>query len=68
MNANRILFCVFVIILVCGGGSVFAQKSKTQLEKEKKENIKKIEETRNKNPEKCLDRSALCLKRKNKQY
>ncbi|MBL3655028.1 murein hydrolase activator EnvC family protein [Fulvivirga sediminis] len=44
MSASKNLSLIFVFILFCGIYPSFGQKSKAQLQKEKQENLKKIEE------------------------
>jgi len=44
MSINRLLCVLFWSVLILSGGNAFAQKTKSQLEKEKRENLSKIAE------------------------
>ncbi|MEY3411673.1 MAG: hypothetical protein RIQ70_359, partial [Bacteroidota bacterium] len=44
MNANKIAITVFAILTLVFSFSAYAQKSRAELEREKKENLRKIEE------------------------
>lgn len=44
MTGNKRVIIGFFLLLLCSAGPAFSQKSKTQLEKEKQDNLKRIEE------------------------
>jgi septal ring factor EnvC (AmiA/AmiB activator) len=44
MNANKFIVILFAVLSICYSTTAFAQKSRAELEREKKENLRKIEE------------------------